>query len=137
MHQRLQSRWLIHRIIRKQRRRRRWTPIPEVPLLIYGDFEWDESEEGWADGLTDWVFLHGNLPAALFEIWMAKASNGFQYELAGTTPSTSASSFEYNQWGYRHSMATDVPDTLRYKVRYRNGADLRPFSIERDIVVTA
>ena len=103
-------------------------PAPAAPVIIHGDFEWDETAEGWADGVLDFSFDHGTFPVASFEIWWAKASNNFQYSLVLTIPSSSES--------WRHESATHAPDTLRYKTRYRSGEVLGPFSSEREIVVT-
>ena len=119
--------WIL--AIKLQKRRRKRIPAPAAPVIIHGDFEWDETEEGWADGVMDFSFDHGSFPVASFEVWWAKASDNFQYSLVNTIPSSVED--------YRHERATDVPDTLRYKIRYRNGETLGPFSNEREIIVTA
>ena len=106
--------------------------LPRFSMVAYtggamriAGFEWDETQEGWADTFFDWNFDHGSFPVASIEIWLARDANGFVYELVATVPSTTGT--------YRHAPASQYEDFLYYKLRYVDGGTVGPFSSEVEV----
>ena len=99
--------------------------LPNAPVFTNSGFEWDVTQEGWADTFFDWSFVHGDFPVASIEIWLARDASGFVYELVTTVPSTTGS--------YRHAPASQYEDFLYYKLRYVDGGTVGPFSSEVEV----
>ena len=93
---------------------------PAAPVIVSGEAEWNETEEGWADGLIDWTFAHGSYPVATFELFVMHDATDDGFSLLTTVPS--------NSEGYRDGKATQLDEFLFYKMRYCNGTVIGPFS---------
>lgn len=117
------GRWVT---LHLQERRRARRTSPAAPVITGGEREWDETQVGWADALIDWAFDHGTYPVATLEIWLARDSSDWEFELVTAVPSWT--------WGYRHSCVSQIEETLLYKMRYRDGSIIGPFSNEREVV---
>jgi len=117
----------------QKRRRARLQPVdpppavPNAPVLLTGNYQWNRTSPGYADVMLTWSFEHGSFPVASLEIWANVNTAGYQ-QLA-TVPSNTTSIVSPN--------ATNVPIFVRVKLRYRNGSTVGPFSNEIVIYIQA
>lgn len=109
---------------------RRWSQIqaPVLPANVVVQVEWDETREGWADVLLDWHLDHGIWPVADLEIWTARGATDWAWVLVVTLASTEIS--------YRHSCVHDDETRVSYRMRYRWGWMVGPFTPEYPILIT-
>jgi len=104
----------------QDRRRARQVVAPAAPVITTGGFEWGASAVDWADLWVDWTFAHGSWPVASLEVWLSVDYGA--YALVVTLASTES--------GYYYPLATNTELPHTFKVRYRNGATVGPFSNE-------
>ena len=117
--------------LRSQKRRRQSPsqPLqPAAPVITGGWFEWDATQVGLADVGFGYTFQHGTFPQARFEVWLARSSQGWAYNLLETMLSNETDD-------HYQLCASSGGETLRYKMRYRYGDIIGPFSNEWDVVV--
>lgn len=88
------------------------------PEIAGGNAEWESTSPGWWDVYIDWTFNHAGHPVAQIEIW--QSINNEPFELRDTVTSDEVSHY--------YPMAADNETTFDFKVRYRNGATVGPFS---------
>lgn len=88
------------------------------PEIAGGNAEWESTEPGWWDVYIDWTFNHAGHPVAQIEIW--QSINNGPFELRDTVTSEEVSHY--------YPMAANNETTFDFKVRYRNGATVGPFS---------
>ena len=95
-------------------------PSPNAPTITSATYTWDTTTTGWADITLNFTFVHGTYPVASLEIW--KSLNGGAYLLLATVASTATS--------YYYALACNNVSggTFDFKVRYRDGATLGPYS---------
>jgi hypothetical protein len=117
--------WLAARL-QKERRKRNAVVVIPAPAITGYSLAWNGGD-GYADVTLNYTFNHTGLATATFEIWLAKASMSWIWGMLTTITSGSAGT-------YTHVHATQY-DTLRYKMRYRNGAVLGPFGETMEIFV--
>jgi hypothetical protein len=96
-------------------------PSPAAPVITTGTVNWDVTTVGWADVDITYTFAYGTFPVANLEVWLAKASGGYVYSLLATIASSTGGDFVQTN-------ASSATDTFRYKMRYKNGSVLGPFS---------
>ena len=106
--------------LQDRRRSRQSPPVPAAPVIISGGFEWDATTPGLADVWLDWSFDHGAAPVASLEVW-------FNIDHGADTLLVTLASTET---GYYYAEATNTEHSYYFKVRYRNGETLGPFSAE-------
>jgi hypothetical protein len=99
---------------------------PPAPLIVSGWYAWNDTEFGWVDNYITIEFDAEAVPEAQFEIWERDSNNSSH--LLDTIGSASLTD-------YRHVMASEDGDTFYYKVRYRNGGIIGPFSNEMEVEV--
>ena len=75
------------------------------------------------DVYIDWAFDHGGFPIAQMEVWVSL--DNWDFNLLTTVAS--------NDPGYYYALAAYGETLFRFKVRYRNGATVGPFSNEYSI----
>ena len=88
------------------------------PEINGGNPEWESTEPGWWDVYIDWLFNHAGHPVAQMEVWLS-LNNG-PFVLHATVSSGDP--------GYYYPLAANNETTFDFKVRYRNGATVGPFS---------
>jgi hypothetical protein len=94
-------------------------PPPDAPVITNGGYEWGATSGGEAaDVWIDWTFDYGVYPVADMEVWMSMDQNN--YSLLATVSS--------NNNHYVIAAATDGEADYWFKIRYRNGAAVGPFS---------
>ena len=92
---------------------------PNAPVITDGGYEWGPTPGGEAaDVWIDWTFDYGVYPVADMEVWMSVDQN--DYSLLATVPS--------NNNHYLILAATEGESDYWFKIRYRNGATVGPFS---------
>lgn len=96
-------------------------PSPAAPVITGGSVNWDVTTLGWADVDFTYTFVYGTYPVANLEVWLAKQSAGYVYNLLTTIASTTGGHFVQTN-------ASNATDTFLYKMRYKNGGTLGPFS---------
>ena len=106
----------------KRRRERAWVPVAPAPVFTGGVPDWNRTVPGWADVLLDFTFDGAAVPVATFELWWMRESIDPEYSLLVTIPST--------ERHYYQEKVTTTPIFIFYKMRYRNGAVVGPFSGE-------
>jgi hypothetical protein len=88
------------------------------PEINGGNPEWESTEQGWWDVYIDWIFNHAGHPVAQMEVWLS-LNNG---------PFVQHATVSSGDPGYYYPMAANNETTFDFKVRYRNGATVGPFS---------
>jgi hypothetical protein len=88
------------------------------PEIVGGNYEWEATDPAWWDVWIDWNFNHAGHPVAQMEVWLS--INGGPFELRDTIGSDAP--------GYYINNAADSEMMFDFKVRYRNGATVGPFS---------
>ncbi len=88
------------------------------PEIVGGTYEWEATTPGWWDVWVDWNFNHAGHPVAQMEVWLS-INNG-AFELRDTIGSDAP--------GYYINEAANNETSFDFKVRYRNGATVGPFS---------
>ncbi len=116
--------WLQDR--RRSRQQPASVPTPNAPEINGGGYEDGTTERGWWDVFIDWSFDHGSFPVATMEVWVSIDSGAFA--LLATVSS--------NAPGYFYPLATDNERRFDFKVRYRNGATVGPFSNVYQVNIT-
>jgi hypothetical protein len=110
--------WLALWLQDRRRARKHAATTPNAPVITNGGFEWDATEPGFADVWVDWTFVHGSFPAATIEVWVSV--NGDAYYQMDTVASDVNS--------YYYPRASSGESSFAFKVRYRNGTTVGPFS---------
>jgi hypothetical protein len=110
-------------LLLESRRRARSVPAPAITA---GSSSFNGTQTGWFDVVLDFDFDQGWLPSATFEIWLRRDSGGeldFKFlALAGT-----------NVREFIHVMASMEAEFYTYKLRYRSGRLIGPFSEEYSV----
>lgn len=110
--------WLAISLQERRRARQSVTATPNAPVITTGGYQWDVTTPGWADLWINWTFAHGTCPVASLEIWLS--SGGGAFALFATVTSTA--------WFFEYLEATNTTTVFQFKLRYRNGGTLGPFS---------
>lgn len=113
----------------QERRRGRQQPVttpPNTPEINGGGYEDGTTEPGWWDVFIDWSFAHGSSPVASMEVWLS--TDGGPFTLWSTVSSDAP--------GYFYPLASNNERLFEFKVRYRNGATVGPFSNVYQINIT-
>ena len=116
--------WLQDR--RRSRQQPASAPAPNAPVITGGGYEDGTTEPGWWDVFIDWNFDHGSFPIANLEVWLS--TEGGPFALWSTVSSAAP--------GYFYPLATNNERLFEFKVRYRNGATVGPFSNVYQISIT-
>ncbi len=111
---------------RRSRQQPAQSPTPNAPEITGGGYEDGATETGWWDVFIDWTFDHGSSPVASMEVWLSTDSNPF---VLWSTVSSAAP-------GYFYPLASNTERLFEFKVRYRNGATIGPFSNVYQINIT-
>lgn len=93
-------------------------PAPDAPEIIFGDGVWEGTTAGWWDVFIDFEFDPGAWPVAQLELWLSRDNGPFLLLTAVNSADTS----------YAYPAVSDTEVVLDFKLRYRNGATLGPFS---------
>jgi hypothetical protein len=124
---RLRAWWAL----RLQARRRAWAsgPVetPGAPVITSAWSQWGTTEAGWADAYLRIIFEHGAFPVATFEVWGWDINNPLQ--LLDVIPSAAVVD------PYHRECVVEDPNVLHYKVRYRSGEVVGPFSNEVTMII--
>jgi hypothetical protein len=118
--------WLATWLQDRRRSRQQPAPTPNAPEINGGGYEDGTTESGWWDVFIDWSFNHGGFPVATMEVWLS--TDGGAFTLWATVSSDAP--------GYYYPLAADNERTFDFKVRYRNGATVGPFSNVYQINIT-
>jgi hypothetical protein len=108
--------------LQSRRRTRNPARLVGVPIINNSLGDWNRTVDGWADVIIEFRFDSGNLPLATFEFWSMQDDVGASYALAGVMPS--------NERTFIQVQATNASVFIWYKLRYRNGSMIGPFSDE-------
>jgi hypothetical protein len=105
--------------------RRRFRSVP-APVITAGFSSFNRTETGWFDVVLDFDFDQRWLPPATFEVWLRRDSDGeldFKLlALAGTDIRE-----------FIHVLASMETEFYTYKLRYRSGRLISPFSEEYSV----
>jgi hypothetical protein len=118
--------WWAARCQKLRRQRSQAGPlVVPAPVITDGYYLWDETEPGWADAMVLFSFDDPGLPVATFEIYVSfevgDGSFGFWESISSTVR------------GFRQNLVFTGQNGVIYKLRYRNGDVIGPFSEEFDI----
>jgi hypothetical protein len=112
--------WVASWVQDRRRGRQQLAPTPNAPAITTGGYEWGATDPAWADVFIEWSFDHGSFPVASIELWVSFDFGA--YNLLDTVGSAEPS--------YYISMASNNEKIFDFKMRYRNGGIIGPFSNE-------
>jgi hypothetical protein len=115
--------WLALRL--QKRRRERAAPAAPVPIIYGGAFTWDTTEVNYADTTICWTIDYRGFPVASVEVWFR--NSGSTLERIATVPSSDGT--------FHHTKVVYGEDDVFYRLCYRNGDVVGPFSEEFRIVI--
>ena len=119
--------WLAFWLQDRRRQRAHAAPAgPPAPVIVGGWYAWDDTTPGWADNYVTISFNSGSFSGGVFEIW--ERDVGHPLSQIDTIDAEALVD-------YRHAQVTQTGGTFYYKVRWRNGPDVGPFSNEFAVVV--
>ena len=105
--------------------RRRARSVP-APVITAGFSSFNRTETGWFDVVLDFDFDQRWLPPATFEIWLMRDSDGeLDFKLLALTGT--------NVREFIHVLASMETEFYTYKLRYRSGRLIGPFSEEYSV----